>query len=60
MAKAHVAALERIRKLKEAGEKPRTEAYNVGTGRGYSVLEMITAFEKACGHKVSILRINLI
>ena len=27
--------------------------YNLGTGRGYSVLEMITAFEKVCGHQVS-------
>jgi len=27
-------------------------AYNVGTGQGYSVLEMISAFEKASGRKV--------
>lgn len=53
LAKAHVAALKRIKKLKETGEKPRAEIYNVGTGRGYSVLEMVTAFEKACGHKLN-------
>jgi UDP-glucose 4-epimerase len=26
--------------------------YNLGTGNGYSVLEMIHAFEKACGKKL--------
>jgi UDP-glucose 4-epimerase len=26
--------------------------YNLGTGRGYSVLEIVAAFEKACGHKI--------
>jgi UDP-glucose 4-epimerase len=26
--------------------------YNLGAGRGYSVLEMIKAFEKACGHEI--------
>ncbi len=26
--------------------------YNLGTGKGYSVLEVIHAFEKACGHKI--------
>ncbi|MEN6328436.1 MAG: UDP-glucose 4-epimerase, partial [Syntrophomonas sp.] len=29
------------------------EAYNLGTGKGYSVLEVITAFEKATGQKVN-------
>jgi UDP-glucose 4-epimerase len=28
-------------------------AINLGTGRGYSVLEMLRAFEKACGHPVA-------
>lgn len=26
--------------------------YNLGTGRGYSVLEVLHAFEKACGHEI--------
>lgn len=26
--------------------------YNLGTGKGYSVLDVIHAFEKACGHKI--------
>ena len=38
----HIAALERC---KDAG----VHIYNLGTGHGYSVLDMIHAFEKACG-----------
>ncbi len=29
------------------------EAYNLGTGNGYSVLEVIKTFEKATGQKVN-------
>lgn len=43
LAKGHVAALEH---LPEAG---KAEAYNLGTGQGISVMELIHAFEKACG-----------
>ncbi len=46
LARAHVKALHRIEKV------PGVHIYNVGTGRGYSVLEMIGAFEKACGHPI--------
>lgn len=46
LAKAHVSALEKLDKDKG------TFIYNIGTGRGYSVLEMIEAFGKACGHPV--------
>jgi UDP-glucose 4-epimerase len=46
LAKAHVSALEKLDKEKGAF------IYNIGTGRGYSVLEMIEAFSKACGHDV--------
>lgn len=28
------------------------EVFNLGTGCGYSVLEMLHAFEKACGHEI--------
>ena len=42
LARGHVAA---IRALKEPG----VHIYNLGTGKGYSVLDMIHAFEKACG-----------
>ena len=46
LAQAHVKAIEKI--TKDSG----TFIYNIGTGRGYSVLEMINAFSKACGHDV--------
>lgn len=45
LAKGHVAA---IRALKESG----VHIYNLGTGNGYSVLEMIAAFSKACGKEL--------
>jgi len=44
LADAHLCAL---RWLEEA-QGART--FNLGTGRGYSVLEIIGAYEKACGH----------
>ena len=46
LAKGHVAAVEYARKNKG------TEVFNLGTGTGYSVLEMIKAFEKASGKKI--------
>lgn len=49
LARAHVAALNRIRKLKGNNGKTRIEVYNVGTGNGFSVRQMVTAFEKASG-----------
>lgn len=46
LALGHVAAIE---KSNEKG----VHIYNLGTGNGYSVLDMIKAFEKACGKKLS-------
>lgn len=48
LAKGHVSALDRIQKLGKIGR----EVYNLGTGKGYSVLEMVAALEKASGRKV--------
>ena len=45
LAKGHVAAIE---KVKNSG----VHIYNLGTGKGYSVLEVIHAFERACGKKL--------
>lgn len=45
LARGHLAAL-------DAAPEPGVRAYNLGTGRGYSVLEMIAAFEKASGRPV--------
>lgn len=49
LAKAHVVALERLIK-KQNTEK--VEIYNLGTGTGSSVLEVIHAFEKVSGKKL--------
>ncbi|HET7627850.1 MAG TPA: UDP-glucose 4-epimerase GalE [Bacillales bacterium] len=46
LADGHVKALEKV--LKDPG----VEAYNLGTGTGYSVLDMVKAFEKATGKKI--------
>lgn len=46
LARGHLKALERI----AAG--PGVVTYNLGTGRGYSVLEMVRAFEKASGRAI--------
>ncbi|MBE6119024.1 MAG: UDP-glucose 4-epimerase GalE [Erysipelotrichaceae bacterium] len=46
LAKGHVKALDRIK------EKAGCKVYNLGTGKGYSVLDVIHAFSKACGHDI--------
>lgn len=46
LAKGHVAALEHL------PSKGMAEAYNLGTGQGTSVLELIHAFEKACSKEL--------
>lgn len=38
--------------MKKLEESPGLKIYNLGTGKGYSVLEMITALEKASGKKI--------
>lgn len=45
LAKGHVAAIEGVK-------TPGTYVYNLGTGNGYSVLEVIHAFDKACGKEL--------
>ena len=46
LAKAHVCAMSRI--LDGKTEEP-VEIYNIGTGQGTSVLELINGFERATG-----------
>ena len=46
LAKGHIKAIEKANKLKGV------EAYNLGTGHGYSVLDIVNNFEKATGVKV--------
>lgn len=50
LAKAHIVALER---LLHGKNKQKMEFFNVGTGKGSSVLEVIHAFEKATNQKLN-------
>ncbi len=45
-------AMGHLRALEKLNENPGVETYNLGTGQGYSVLEMIKAFERACNREV--------
>ena len=47
LAKGHLAAL---RKLES---NPGEVTYNLGTGTGYSVLDIVKAYSKACGHELA-------
>lgn len=44
LAKGHQKALQKM--------QPGVHAYNLGTGRGYSVLEVLRAYENACGKRL--------
>ena len=46
LARAHVKAIEYT--LNNKG----TEVFNIGTGKGYSVMEVLKAYEKACGKEI--------
>lgn len=50
LAKAHVVAIERIAQGKQ---KQDVEVFNIGTGKGLSVLELISVFERVTGVKVN-------
>jgi len=47
LARGHVQS---VRALIESGE---SHTVNLGTGRGYSVLEMLKSYESACGHELA-------
>ena len=47
LALGHITALDRLLKVKGC------EVYNLGTGKGYSVLDVVKAFEKASGIKIN-------
>lgn len=46
LAVGHVKAVEKL------ADKEGVSIYNLGTGNGYSVLQVVHAFEKACGHPI--------
>lgn len=41
-----------LRALEKLASNPGTVIYNLGTGQGYSVLEVVAAFEQASGKKI--------
>lgn len=45
-------ALGHIKTVEHCSNKPGVHIYNLGTGNGYSVLEIIKAFSKACGKEI--------
>lgn len=46
LARGHLKALEKLL------TRPGVVTYNLGTGSGYSVLDVVAAFEKACGRRI--------
>lgn len=46
LAKGHVKAIEKL------NDKEGVSIYNLGTGHGYSVLDVLHAYEKACGKEI--------
>ncbi|MCC8044917.1 MAG: UDP-glucose 4-epimerase GalE [Clostridiales bacterium] len=38
-----------VKAMKKFDDEPAVRIYNLGTGKGYSVLQVLHAFEKACG-----------
>ncbi len=46
LAVGHVKAIDKIK------EDPGVKIYNLGTGKGYSVLDIVKAYSKACGHDI--------
>jgi UDP-glucose 4-epimerase len=50
LAKAHIIALERMTKNKN---KKSFEVFNIGTGNGFSVMEILNSFEKVSGVKIN-------
>jgi UDP-glucose 4-epimerase len=52
LAKGHLLALKKVH------ENPGLKAYNLGTGKGNSVLEMVNAFEQATGIRIKYKIVN--
>ncbi len=47
LARGHVKAIEKLAQVRHG-----IHVYNLGTGIGYSVLDVVKSFEKACGHEI--------
>ena len=45
-------ALGHVKAFEKLADNEGVSIYNLGTGNGYSVLQVVHAFEKACGHPI--------
>lgn len=45
-------AIGHVKALKKLEDTPAVSVYNLGTGKGYSVLDVVKAYEKACGKPI--------
>lgn len=52
LAEGHVAALDYLASAREQGNQSTLVTVNLGTGYGYSVLDVIHAFSNACGRPI--------
>jgi UDP-glucose 4-epimerase len=52
LAEGHVAALQHMDDHIEAGKSGKPKVYNLGTGKGVSVLEVVEAYKKASGKDI--------
>ena len=46
-------ALGHVKAVEKLADNEGVSIYNLGTGNGYSVLQVVHAFEKACGHEIN-------
>ena len=46
-------ALGHVKAVEKLADNDGVSIYNLGTGNGYSVLQVVHAFEKACGHAIN-------
>ncbi len=46
-------ALGHVKAVEKLAAKEGVSIYNLGTGNGYSVLQVVHAFEQACGHPIN-------
>ena len=45
-------AVGHVTAIKKLADKEGVSIYNLGTGKGYSVLDVVKAYEKACGKPI--------
>lgn len=47
-------AIGHVKAIKKLADNPGVKVYNLGTGNGYSVLDVVKAFSKACGKELPV------